>query len=112
MAGFNKNNQGARKTVNKSGHAAYSMDDKTKLVTMVLTSMFGEPKFYGDNTNELVALAEQSDMNFVHRLAAYARKEMNLRSVSHGLTAIVAKRVEWYSRRSDQVRLWVYEGRD
>lgn len=85
------------KTKNKSGHAAYDMKDKDKLVTMVLTTFFNEAKYYGDNSNELVELAQkvaEYDPRFVSNLAIYARKEMHLRSVSHVLTSIVAHTVE------------------
>lgn len=95
MSKFNQTN--TRKTVNKCGHVAYSMGDKEKLVTQVLTSFFGEQKFYGDNSNELVELAERvavHDPQFVSNLARYARKEFHLRSVSHVLTCIVANVVE------------------
>lgn len=86
-----------RKTTNKSGHVAYSMGDKEKLVTQVLTTFFNESKFYGDNSSELVKLAESlaiTEPQFVSNLARYARKEMHLRSVSHVLTCIVAHTVE------------------
>lgn len=90
MSKFNQTN--TNKTVNKSGHPAYKTDDELKLTTMVLTTMFGERKYYGDNTNELVQLAKQVDGEFVSQLAVYARKEFHMRSVSHALTAIVANR--------------------
>lgn len=86
-----------RKTVNKSGHVAYSMNDKDKLVTQVLTSFFNEKKFYGDNSNEMIELAKNvanNDPRFVSNLARYARKEMHLRSVSHVLTCIVSYEVK------------------
>lgn len=92
MSKFNETK--TRKTVNKRGHAAYSMADKDKLVTMVLTTFFNEKKFYGDNSNELVELAKLvavKDPQFVANLAVYARKEMHLRSVSHVLASIVAR---------------------
>lgn len=92
MSKFNLSN--TRKTTNRSGHAAYSMLDKDRLVTMVLTTFFNENKYYGDNSNELVQLAEKlasKDPQFVANLAVYARKEMHLRSVSHVLVSIVAK---------------------
>lgn len=95
MSKFNQTN--TRKTTNKSGHVAYSMNDKDKLVTMVLCSFFNERKYYGDNSNELVELAEKvanKEPRFVSNLARYARKEIHLRSVSHVLTCIVAKVVE------------------
>lgn len=87
------NTTSTRKTRNKSGHVAYDMSDKNKLVTQVLTSFFNESKFYGDNSNELVQLAEKlavTNPKFISNLARYARKEMHLRSVSHVLTCIVA----------------------
>lgn len=37
------------KTENKSGHVAYGMGDKEKLITQVFTSFVNEAKFYGDN---------------------------------------------------------------
>lgn len=91
---FNQNN--TARTVNKSGHVAYTMKDKDKLVTQVLTSFFGEPKYYGNNTNEIVETATRviyADPTFVANLARYARKEMNLRSISHFLTTLVANTV-------------------
>ena len=78
------------KTVNKSGHAAYKMPDKEKLVTQVLTSFFNESKFYGDNSKEMQETIKnviKSDPQFVANLAVFARREFNMRSVSHVLTA-------------------------
>lgn len=91
MAKFNQTN--TNKTVNKSGHAAYAMKDKAKLVTQVLTTFFGEEKYYGNNDDELLQTAEKvlnSEPKFVANLARYARKEMHLRSVSHALAALIA----------------------
>lgn len=95
MSKFNQTQ--TRKTVNKSGHVAYSMNDKDKLVTQVLTTFFNESKFYGDNSKELVELAENvavSSPRFISNLARYARKEMHLRSVSHVLSCVVAHEVK------------------
>lgn len=94
MSKFNQTN--TIKTTNISGHVAYSMQDKDKLVTQVLTSFFCEQKFYGDNSSELVNTAEtvlNKEPSFVANLARYARKEMHLRSVSHALTALIAHNV-------------------
>ena len=80
-------------TVNHEGHAAYAMDDKLKLVSMVLTSFFNEAKFYGDNSDELVETIKaviDKDAQFVSKLAVYARRVFNMRSVSHVLTAYLA----------------------
>lgn len=91
MSKFNGTN--TIKTTNKSGHIAYAMPDKERLVTQVLTSFYGEAKFYGDTTNDLITTANAvlaKEPKFVANLARYARKEMHLRSVSHALTALIA----------------------
>ena len=92
MSKFNQTN--TAKTLNRCGHVAYAMDDKSKLVSQVLTTFFGEPKYYGDTSGELMETACRildEDPKFVSNLAVYARKEMHLRSVSHALTALLAK---------------------
>lgn len=64
-------------------------------MSMVLTSFYGEDKFYGDNTSEMLKLASEliagNCGKFVANLANYARNEMNLRSVLHALCALLAK---------------------
>lgn len=94
MSKFNETN--TNKTVNHCGHVAYSMKDKEKLVTQVLTTFFGEDKFYGNNDRELISTAESvlnKEPKFVANLACYARKEMHLRSVSHVLSVLIAHNV-------------------
>lgn len=91
MAKFNSTT--TIKTTNKSGHAAYGMTDKAKLITQVLCSFFNESKFYGDNSEEMKQLIQKvvaSDPEFVAKLAVFARKEFNMRSVSHVLLAYLA----------------------
>lgn len=94
MASLNTTTRGRSLTKNKEGHTAYKLDDKTKLVTMALTTMLGEPKYYGDNTDELIQLAERlcdaGEGEFVAKMAVWARTKGNLRSVSHALMAVVA----------------------
>lgn len=90
MSKFNTTN--TMKTTNREGHVAYKMEDKLKLVTMVLTTMIGEPKFYGDTDNEMIQLAKTVEGEFLAKLAIYARTRFNLRSVSHVLATIVANR--------------------
>lgn len=94
MASLNKSTVGAMRTTNKSGHAAYKLQDRDKLVTMALTTMLGESKYYGDNTDELIQLAEsmckEGDGLFVAKLAVWARTTGNMRSVSHALISVVA----------------------
>ena len=80
-------------TENKEGHAAYSMTPKSKLVTQVLTSFFNEAKFYGDNSAEMQETIQQvirQDPEFVAKLAVFARREFNMRSVAHVLTGYLA----------------------
>lgn len=88
------NGKATIRTTNKSGHVAYDLDSRTKLVTMALTTMLGEPKFYGDNTNAMIGLAESlckdGDGEFVAKLAVWARTDGKLRSVSHALISVVA----------------------
>lgn len=104
------------KTTNKEGHAAYGMTDKAKLVTQVLTSFFNEAKFYGDNSvemQEVIKSVIRKDPQFVSNLAVFARREFNMRSVAHVLTAYLAheekgkpyvrKAVKGVSLRGDDV---------
>ncbi|KOA19210.1 hypothetical protein CLHOM_23160 [Clostridium homopropionicum DSM 5847] len=82
------------KTLNISGHEAYEMKSKEKLVTQVLTSLFNEDKFYGDNSETLVQTVREvikEDPRFVANLCIYARKEMHLRSISHVLIGELAR---------------------
>ena len=96
MARFNAVATSARPatTTNRSGHAAYAMDEKTKLACMALTTMFAEDKYYGDTTSELLGLAQslcrKGEGQFVAKLAVWARTQGNLRSASHALIAVVA----------------------
>lgn len=114
MAKFNS--PSTIKTVNKEGHAAYSMTPKSRLVTQVLTSFFNEAKFYGDNSEEMATTIQQvirDNPEFVVKLAVFARREFNMRSVAHVLTAYLAheekgkpyvrKTVKGVSLRGDDV---------
>ena len=94
MAKFNTTQ--TNRTTNRSGHAAYKMADKQKLVTQVLTSFLNEKKFYGDNTAEMQATIKRviaTDPQFVANLAVFARREFNMRSVAHLLVAYLAHEV-------------------
>lgn len=91
MSKFNTTN--TIKTANKSGHIAYGMSDKSKLITQVLTSFFNESKFYGDNSKEMQETIKgviATDPQFVANLAVFARREFNMRSVSHILVAYLS----------------------
>lgn len=95
MSKFNKAT--TIKTTNKSGHTAYAMLDKSKLVTQVMCSFVNESKFYGDNSKEMqetIKSVIKSDPRFVANLAVFARREFNMRSVAHVLTAYLAHEVD------------------
>lgn len=90
MATYNKTERTHARNI--SGHAAYGLDDRTRLVGMVLTSMVNEAKYYGDNTESMIGLAEslcRRDGEFVAKLAIWARTRGNMRTVSHVLCAVV-----------------------
>lgn len=79
---------------NKEGHVAYEMTLGDRLIIGVLTSFFGEDKFYGDNSSEILRDVREMckiDPAFVANLAIYARREMHLRSISHVLVSELAK---------------------
>ena len=99
MSKFNFKN--TDKTVNRDGFPAYKMQDKEQLVTAVLTTMFGEPKFYGSTDEDIFVLATVicgEEPSFVAKLACYARNVANMRSVSHVLTCIIAHEAHEYTR--------------
>lgn len=99
------NSTASIKTTNKEGHVAYAMTDKAKLVTQVLCSFFNEARFYGDNSKDMAQTIQRvikQDADFVSRLAVFARREFNMRSVSHVLTAYLAHAPEGkpYTRKT------------
>ena len=97
MTKFNQSSQGSRKTFIKEGGTAYEIDDKSKLVTMVLTSFFNEPNFYGDTSRELVETAKtimNTDPKFVANLAIYTREVFYMRSISQVLAVELANHSE------------------
>ena len=77
------------------------MEQKEQLVTAVLTTMFGEPKFYGSTDEDIFVLATVicgEEPSFVAKLACYARNVANMRSVSHVLACIIAHEAHEYTR--------------
>lgn len=103
------------KTTNKSGYAAYAMSDKSKLVTQVLTSFFNEKKFYGDNSTEIQETIKRvidTDPAFVAKLAVFARREFNMRSVSHVLVAYLAHEVNGKPYAKEAVKAVCLRGDD
>ncbi|RLJ04422.1 MAG: TROVE domain-containing protein [Candidatus Aenigmatarchaeota archaeon] len=82
---LNRTLRGSTATTNYEGAKAYKMNDKSRLYTRTASCFFGEPKFYGNQDNELIKDAHavaKKDPEFVLKLAAYARNKLNLRTVS------------------------------
>lgn len=82
-----------RKTTNVADGVAYTMGSKMELVFAVLTT-FLEDKFYEkgeDRQGRICQLVRQNSPQFVANLAIVARREFNLRSVSHLLIGELAK---------------------
>lgn len=88
------------KVVALNGNLAYSVKDVEALTIMSLTSMFKD-QFYrtvDDSFNTLNALLKKVSLEYVAKLALYSRTKMNLRSISHYLSAYVvthAKNKTW-----------------
>ena len=113
MAKFNQTQ--TIKTTNLSGHAAYAMPDRQKLVTQVLTSFFNEEKFYGDNTTDMTETIKRvikTDPEFVSKLAVFARRVFNMRTVSHVLVGFLAHEVEGKPYVKKTIRGVVLRGDD
>lgn len=99
MAKFNQKN--TIKIKNRSGFPAYRMEAKEQLVTAVLTTLFGEPKYYGSTDTTVTTLAAEcakTDAAFLCKLACYARNTGSLRSVSHVLACIIAREAHEWTR--------------
>lgn len=93
------------KTRNKEGCPAYRMPDKERLITQVLTSFFNESKFYGDNSAEITKTIDKvldTEPEFIAKLAAFARREFNMRSIAHVLVSRMAHHVNGkpYTRKA------------
>ena len=113
MAKFNQT--ATIRATNREGNPAYGMGVREKLVTQVLTSFVNENKFYGDNTAEMqdtIRLAVREDPGFVSKLAVFARREFNMRSVSHVLTGYLANIPEGKEHVRKTVRGVVLRGDD
>lgn len=81
------------KTTNLAGGSAYRMGSEMELIHAVLTT-FLEDKYYekgADRVTRIKKLISENKPQFVANLAVIARKEFNLRSVSHLLIAELSK---------------------
>lgn len=104
MAKFNAKNEGVKPTeTNFMGEMAFKMSDKEELVSTVMTTFLTDAYYENETevTKRILGLLDKVDPLFAAKLAIYARNEGNLRSVTHLISAYLAKSVsgeEWGKR--------------
>lgn len=104
MAKFNEKKIAKQPTeTNFMGEKAFKMEDKAELVSTVMTTFLHNE--YYENESEKVSrihsLLSKVDPLFAAKLAIYARNEGNLRSVTHLVSADIAKYIggtDWAKR--------------
>lgn len=104
MGKYNSKKEGVKPTsVNFMGEQAFKLADKEELVSTVLTT-FLQNSYYereGEIVERIKDLVDKVDPLFAAKLAIYARNEGNLRSVTHLVSALLAKYVggtDWGKR--------------
>lgn len=104
MAKFNEKKVAKQPTeTNFMGEMAFKMEDKEELVSTVMTT-FLHNEYYEKETDKMPriqSLLKKVDPLFAAKLAIYARNEGNLRSVTHFVSAEIAKYIggsEWAKR--------------
>ena len=83
-------------TVTHEGAPSFAFEHKMELYQTVVTTMFGESKFYegkdqrADRISRLVhKCVEKGEARFVANLAVYTREQMHLRSIPIFLTVVL-----------------------
>lgn len=103
MAKFSTKEKRYPTEVNEMGEKAYKLSDKENLVDSVLTTFLQDGYYEKEKTkvDNILRSADKCDAEFVAKLALYARKEANMRSVSHLLAGYLASRISGkeYARR-------------
>lgn len=104
MAKFNEKKVAKQPTeTNFMGEMAFKMEDKEELVSTVMTT-FLHNEYYekeSDKVSRIQSLLKKVDPLFAAKLVIYARNEGNLRSVTHLVSAEIAKYIggsEWAKR--------------
>lgn len=93
MARFNQAQSLAAMTVNQAGGEAFAKSPKLEVATLLLAS-FVQDQFYrsaSDQLKRLVPLIQAAGPEFSAKAAVYARREFGMRSITHAMTAEVAK---------------------
>ena len=104
MGKYNSKKESVKPTeVNYMGEMAFKLADKELLVSTVMTT-FLQNSYYereGEIVKRITDLVDKVDPLFAAKLAIYARNEGNLRSVTHLVSALLAKYVggtDWGKR--------------
>ena len=104
MGKYNVKKESVKPTsVNYMGELAFKLADKELLVSTVMTT-FLQNSYYekeSEIVNRITELVDRVDPLFAAKLAIYARNEGNLRSVTHLVSALLAKYVsgtDWGKR--------------
>ena len=104
MGKYNVKKESVKPTsVNYMGELAFQLADKELLVSTVMTT-FLQNSYYekeSEIVNRITELVDRVDPLFAAKLAIYARNEGNLRSVTHLVSALLAKYVsgtDWGKR--------------
>ena len=104
MAKFNSKKMPVAPTeVNYMGEKAFKLSDKEELVSTVMTTFLTDAYYEKETevTNRIIKLIDKVDPLFAAKLAIYARNEGKLRSVTHLISAYLAKHIsgtDWGKR--------------
>ena len=104
MAKFNSKKTPVTPTeVNFMGEMAFKLSDKEELVSTVMTTFLTDAYYESESevTNRIMKLLDKVDPLFAAKLAIYARNEGKLRSVTHLISAYLAKAIsgtDWGKR--------------
>ena len=96
MGKFNTKNEGVKPTeTNFMGEQAFKLADKEELVSTVMTTFLQDAYYEKETeiTKRILDLMDKVDPLFCAKLAIYVRNEGNLRSVTHLVSAYLAKYV-------------------
>ena len=94
MGKFNTKNEGVKPTeTNFMGEMAFKLNDKEELVSTVMTTFLQDAYYEKESeiTKRILNLIDKVDPLFCAKLAVYARNEGNLRSVTHLVSAYLAR---------------------
>lgn len=109
MSKFNEKKVAKQPTeINYMNEKAFKLEDKEELVSTVMTTFLNGSYYETEEeiVNRIHKLIEKVDPLFVAKLALYARNEGNLRSVTHLVSAELAKYIsgtDWAGRFYDKI---------